>query len=775
MAVKKLLIAIGQSNADPIGDDVGWLIAHPNANFILGTPQISVGSKTDMFTMPGNFPGYGTINLRGLAMPSVKYLTFYNASASGYWVYPGTGMFVNAGVTGTNTTTDGITIFPRPAAVNALEPQATVSTRIKRALTGTIHTITANTTGTDYKIQITPALSPASIAGEQFYYELVKTSAAAAGGASTEEKKRIEFGIAWENFNAQVGSLLNVKIRCTQSFHAGNVGQIRTIVGMFDRRTVIVDSEFSGVPHEGDRFEFEFASDHISSSFTTTPATGRFDKWAYFLPWCPLEGSSYSQAPGINKTNPYPPGFNYLNDYSTPYWFSLIEPSTPYHTHQSAFHSGLGMRFKQLFGEEIYICNLGISATTLVQRETGLNFNILPGAGGNPTYGGWIDPVAHSNWSPGSPNSLYSRLLDILDTAVAAAAADGHTIEVIGVFNSQGESDTQYSVWADAYEDNLRTFKSLVRNAIKSRGMYSGLAETIPWIQGKITTNPWGAFAPLVRKAVEKLAYEDPYMETFETNSFEKAPNDTFHYSGFGISQWEAAAFEAWQRATKTGTTEVDICNLALSHLGEGTKITSINPTDGSVQSSYCATFYPIARNSLLEMQTWNFAMRREELVETTNTSTEWDYAYVMPANAVKIVSILPPDSSDDYSTTFAAPSSTYYTAPVVAAGTYNPQAFAIEIDSDGKQVIYSDQPDAVVRYVDRITDTRMFSQQFVIALSWHLASMLAGPVIKGDVGAAEAKRCQQMLMLYLGKAETHDATQRNIKPEQITPWISGR
>ena len=30
------------------------------------------------------------------------------------------------------------------------------------------------------------------------------------------------------------------------------------------------------------------------------------------------------------------------------------------------------------------------------------------------------------------------------------------------------------------------------------------------------------------------------------------------------------------------------------------------------------------------------------------------------------------------------------------------------------------------------------------------LASMLAGPVIKGDQGAAEAKRCTQMMVNYL-------------------------
>ena len=73
------------------------------------------------------------------------------------------------------------------------------------------------------------------------------------------------------------------------------------------------------------------------------------------------------------------------------------------------------------------------------------------------------------------------------------------------------------------------------------------------------------------------------------------------------------------------------------------------------------------------------------------------------------------------------------------------------------------------------MTDTTKFSQLFVMTLSWQLASMLAGPIIKGDQGAAEAKRCQQMMAVYLGQARQHSANQRNIKVEHTVPFISGR
>jgi hypothetical protein len=52
---------------------------------------------------------------------------------------------------------------------------------------------------------------------------------------------------------------------------------------------------------------------------------------------------------------------------------------------------------------------------------------------------------------------------------------------------------------------------------------------------------------------------------------------------------------------------------------------------------------------------------------------------------------------------------------------------------------------------------------------------MLAGPIIKGEVGAAEAKRCAQMAQYYIGQADESDSNQRQIKPEHIVPWMSGR
>lgn len=210
---------------------------------------------------------------------------------------------------------------------------------------------------------------------------------------------------------------------------------------------------------------------------------------------------------------------------------------------------------------------------------------------------------------------------------------------------------------------------------------------------------------------------------------------------------------------------EVDICNLALAHLGDTATVASLYPPEGSVQAEHCARFYPVARDSLLEMHTWGFATKRVPLALLGSGGPEWDYAYAQPSDALNILAVLPPDATDDYS----------QAVPLSAGGLYVPQPFSCEVDENGNAVILTDQANAVLRYTSVVNDTSRFSPLFVMALSWHLASMLAGPLLKGDVGAAEAKRCAAMMQAYLAKAVNSDASQRRINPQHVVDWIAGR
>ena len=216
----------------------------------------------------------------------------------------------------------------------------------------------------------------------------------------------------------------------------------------------------------------------------------------------------------------------------------------------------------------------------------------------------------------------------------------------------------------------------------------------------------------------------------------------------------------------------IAICNLALSNIGESAKVTSIDPPDGSAQATHCARFYPIARDSLLEMKQWSFANRRVALTSVDHELEEWDYAYALPADVLSVTSVQGAENADDYTFRYGTPLDTY---PGSVVGRYTPQPYAIEQDADGNRVLYTDVENAVIRYTAKITDSAHFPSLFKVALSWHLAGMLAGPIVKGDQGAAEAKRCQTMMQQFLGRAETSDANQRKVNPEHYVSWIQNR
>jgi hypothetical protein len=217
---------------------------------------------------------------------------------------------------------------------------------------------------------------------------------------------------------------------------------------------------------------------------------------------------------------------------------------------------------------------------------------------------------------------------------------------------------------------------------------------------------------------------------------------------------------------------------LALGHLGDNATVSSISPPEGSAQSEHCARFYPIARDALLEMHNWNFSMRRVNLAEIANNWPEWKYSYVLPGDSINIIAVMPPQANDDYASRFVptdTPDFAHNYSPVIAAGRYSPQPFSVEIASDGNHVLYTNQEEAMLRYTCYVTDTTSFSPLFVMTLSWQLAAMLAGPVIKGDAGSAEAKRCTQMAMGYMSQAKVSDSNQRRNNIEHIVPWSAGR
>jgi hypothetical protein len=197
----------------------------------------------------------------------------------------------------------------------------------------------------------------------------------------------------------------------------------------------------------------------------------------------------------------------------------------------------------------------------------------------------------------------------------------------------------------------------------------------------------------------------------------------------------------------------VDICNLALSVLGDSATVSSINPPEGSAQAEHCQRFYPTARDTCLEMHSWNFATKRISLAETADEPLgAWQFVYAVPSDYIRALSILPPEYANEAQT----------------------QPFIIETNASGAMVVYTNVEQATIKYISKVTDTTKFSPLFVNVLYRMLASYLAGPVLKGSEGmkVADAMFQNAMRMLITAGAKDSSARSYDAQSTHVPGWI---
>lgn len=192
---------------------------------------------------------------------------------------------------------------------------------------------------------------------------------------------------------------------------------------------------------------------------------------------------------------------------------------------------------------------------------------------------------------------------------------------------------------------------------------------------------------------------------------------------------------------------EVEISNLALSHLGSYT----INAlTEASQEARKCKLYYPNARNFVLRDFSWNFAEKRAYLAEISDvTPVGYDYAYAYPSDCLKARCIY----------------------NEVTGG--EPIDFIITATDDlTDKMILTNQATTILIYTAKITDPNVFDASFINALSFKLASDLAQPITKKTV-------LQQAMIKayarYMAMAHTSNATESKDTSEIDNPFIAAR
>ena len=206
----------------------------------------------------------------------------------------------------------------------------------------------------------------------------------------------------------------------------------------------------------------------------------------------------------------------------------------------------------------------------------------------------------------------------------------------------------------------------------------------------------------------------------------------------------------------------VEICNLALSFLGDSGSIATINTSDGTAQSSMCATYYPIAKAAMLEMHEWSFATRRKVLAQVDGEDTlGWAGVYALPSDCLRTIRVQA------------------YKDQQANKNIYGQVwGFETTIDANFERVgerIFTNAPDPVLTYLTSEVTEGHFSPTFVTAFAYYLAMEIAGSRIKGEEGQKLAANLNRSFQQALSIAKTRDANQQR-KQVVFTPtWILRR
>jgi hypothetical protein len=194
---------------------------------------------------------------------------------------------------------------------------------------------------------------------------------------------------------------------------------------------------------------------------------------------------------------------------------------------------------------------------------------------------------------------------------------------------------------------------------------------------------------------------------------------------------------------------QVEICNLALTHIGQK-PITSI--TEPIESARRLKLVFDVARDTVLEAHEWNFATRVEALALISGESVPgWEYLYKLPAKCLYPRKVFT-------EATLKQPKPTEFevmTSPVTQV-----------------MVIATNLEDAFLKYTKKVVDVSLFTPAAVVALSHLLASLVAVPLCgKKDVADTQYTK----YLLAVGEAKRLNASINKSEPNESSSFIDER
>jgi hypothetical protein len=196
---------------------------------------------------------------------------------------------------------------------------------------------------------------------------------------------------------------------------------------------------------------------------------------------------------------------------------------------------------------------------------------------------------------------------------------------------------------------------------------------------------------------------------------------------------------------------EVDICNLALSHLKQRA-IVQLDPTTSDTEE-ICALWYQLVRRSTLRLHPWNFAMGRAEVLPDGTYTPEFGFthAYQKPTDFIRLIGFYDDEGNR-----------------IHGRGSEN------DFDLENDYILYNGEDATAIniRYIMDITDVNKMDPLFIDLFALDLAIRLA-PRFTG--GEARVKTLASLRTEVYTAATAIDGQERPPRRVQRSRFIEAR
>jgi hypothetical protein len=174
----------------------------------------------------------------------------------------------------------------------------------------------------------------------------------------------------------------------------------------------------------------------------------------------------------------------------------------------------------------------------------------------NTEYG-WYRNNTHNDWHPAStdknPTTPVYDLFDVLmtvtlDSIVAWLAANrpGDTLDVMGIFALEAESDSTDAERVAVLEKAMSMVRDTMRSRIATRGVSTIDAAKIPFVLTKHSTSGVWPLASSTNALFDKMSDDDLYTGVVETSDLAAKTLDPAHWNGASLATIGRRWYEKW-------------------------------------------------------------------------------------------------------------------------------------------------------------------------------------------------------------------------------------